>query len=275
MLAETTAPAEEPPESPPIFDPASLSEVVYASVESAVFEMTAGPSTWNIFSLTNDVIHVYTRNQTLWTGVDLSCVPAASSGILVTPDIVIGAAHNPMGGTIYFVDASNQTYVRNVIVGGIVILDTDLYIARLSEPLQINIIPAKVLPLSAYSGGTVNFTLPAFSHRRVLVAFTNQFRTLRIANMMGLLLNMAVLKATAFESWYSPLISGDSGCACFMIIDGQVVVCGCWYGSNRLDYSNGPSISSYIPQINAAIASLGSVTSLTEIDLSAYSSYQQ
>lgn len=274
MEAEPPAPPPNP--DPP--DPASLTEIVRAEFVSDVDALAPGFETWDLFSSVDDNNRIYTRNPNLWTEVDPSCVPVASSGVLVTPDILIHAEHSRPSGTIYFTDTGNQTYSRQII-GGVGIENTDLFISRLSLVLPVSVVPAKVLPLSAYPGGSasgnpVKITNDSMLTRRFPVAFTNQFRTLRIGEVLTLNFNALVTKSEAeFTEWYSPVIGNDSGFACLMIIDGQAVAIGCWYSSNQSSSSNAPSISSYIPEINAAIAALGSLTTLTLIDLSAYPDY--
>lgn len=265
MVADQPAPEPAP-------DPLSLAEVVRTETVNATAALVAGPENQDIFSSADDANHAYARNQSLWADADLSCIPVASSGVLVTPDILIHAAHNPSSGTIYFVDASNQTHARQ-IGAGVGITDTDLFISRLSAPLPASVIPAKVLPLSAYVGPSVKLTTASLVARRLLAAFTRQSRTLHIATAIWIQPNSDVVRAAGFESWYAPIVGGDSGYPCLLIIDGQAVALCCWYQSDGSLYSYGPSISSYIPQINAAIASLGSSTSLNEIDLSAYPNY--
>ena len=148
--------------SPP--PPGDLANNILLATAEKVSGKTPSPATINLFSSVDDTAHIYTRNAGLWaSGIDLSCVPAYSSGggasangVLVAPDILIQAAHDHPSGTFYFCSADNQVFSADV-VGGQQIGSTDLWVSRLSAQMPASIKPAKVLPISAYTGGSVKF----------------------------------------------------------------------------------------------------------------------
>jgi hypothetical protein len=64
------------------------------------------------------------------------------------------------------------------------------------------------------------------------------------------------------------VVVGDSGSPLFIVINDELVLINCWYYA----YS-GPFVTNYYSDINAAMTSLGGGYSLTDIDLSSFTSY--
>lgn len=250
---------------------------MYSAISNAVDGLTPGVGTLSLFSSADDGNHAYLRNSSLWSSANLTCIPVLSSssgyklgGVLVTPDILIQANHGHATGIIYFVDASNVTHSRTV-VGGANIAGTDIYVARLNSPLPAGIVPAKVFQANVFPD---KITSDSMLNRYVPVMFSDQHRTLRVGELVGLNSYAVVVESeTEFQQWYSPVVGGDSGSAVLASVNGETVALGVWYGSNLTTLAIAPNLSNYIAQINAAITSLGSATSLAEIDLSAYPDY--
>jgi len=260
-----------------------LAGAIFSRVTGAISGLTPSPENYNLYSSRDDASKIYERNTALWlSGVtNLSCIPVYCSstgpsfnGVLVAPDILIQANHAHGSGTIYFVSDSNIVYSRSVL-NGTQIGSTDLFITRLSSPLPNAIVPAKVLPVSAYSGSPRNILMDSVFAQHVLSVYTNQFATLRVGEVDVLSVDFGVHKPAdpSLAQWYSPLIGGDSGSPAFVVVDNELVATATWFKSDQSTFSDGPPISDYISDINAAITALGSAYSLTVKDLSAYPTY--
>ncbi len=258
----------------------NLATSVSASMIGRIQGLTPNTGTYNLYSVSNDASRSYTRNSSLWASdVDWSCIPVneGGGGVLVTPDILIQANHSHYAGNIYFVDSNNVTYSGSII-SGVNIPNTDIFVAKLSSSIHRNIKPAQILPTSSFSGsnGNVNITTSDVNNRSLMSAFTNQFRTLKIGLVYTLLFGDAgviTAQTPPLSNWYSAVIGGDSGSPFFIIIDGKPIVLGVWYESDLSSLSLAPFISSYITDINTAIISLGSTSSLSTINLNGYQTY--
>ena len=267
------------PKSPP---PGDLASRIIFSVVGDITGKTVSPATLDIFSSADDVGRIYVRNTSLWSsGIDLTCIPASSTGggssfngVLVAPDILIQANHSHYSGTFYFCDPNNAVFSA-VVISGQQVGSTDIWVSRLSAPLPGSIKPAKVLPVSAYTGGAVNILQTDVVNQYMLCAFSSEDRTVQVGRLSGLQIFVGVMKCdyAPADIWYSPVVGGDSGSPVFLFIDGEAVALCTWYQSNMVKYSVGPSISENVTGINAAISALGSGYQLATKDLSSYSNY--
>lgn len=235
-----------------------------------------GPNNLNLYNSADDSGNVYSRNGSLWIPADFTCIPVASSsngaefnGVLVTPDILIQAAHAHSTGTIYFVAPDNTVHSRTII--GTSNPTGDILVARLDSPLPAEIKPALILP-SDYAS---KLPLDHLSTQFALSVYTGQAREINIGSVTQFTSLVHVIKPDndVVQPWYSPVQSGGSGAPAFFVIDGQTVALGVWSGSNFTDLAECPGLHVFSSQINAAIISLGSATQMTEIDLSAYPDY--
>lgn len=258
------------------FTSTSLANEMSSSLSARINGLTPSSTTYNIYSASNDSTHVYTRNTNLFASdIDLTAIPVASSsygsrfnGILVAPDILIQAHHMHSGGTIYFVDNSNNVTSRTVI-SSTQISGTDIQVARLSSDVAAGITPVPVLDSATFITYITNTA--RISSFDIPVVFTNQFRTLRISRFIGDYSNLADLYSpneSNFNPWYSVPISGDSGSPALAFINGEAVLVGTWYTPTSVS-----NVKNYITQINTAITSLGSPYSLTTVDLSGFPTY--
>lgn len=251
----------------------SLAGYLDSTTTARVQSLSPSATTYNIFSSTDDTNHLYTRNTSLWaSSTDLTSIPASKDGqldkgILVAPDILISAWHAcGAGRTVYFVDGSNSVSSRTV--SSVTLVDTDICVNKLSSDVPASIHPAKVFPANFYPNKVTSAILP---YKVVPVAYTNQYRTLRIGALTNYATWTTVVQATTtstYNGWYSSVISGDSGNAVVAFVNGQTVAVGTWYtgGSSSI-------ISNWITQINTAMTGLGSAYSLTQIDLSGFPTY--
>ncbi len=246
-------------------------------IDTRILGKTPSATTYDIYSARNDSTHTYTRNVNMFAAdVDLTCIPVLSGainssqtmGILVAPDIMIQANHSHPSGTMYFVKNDNTTVSRNII-SGTRIGTTDIWVAKLDSDVPAGITPCKVFSSTAF---TNSISPTALSYIQPPLIFTNQFRTLRIGNLIYNTEFPTMIytfqKTGDYHDWYSIAVGGDSGSPLLALVNNQAVLLGLWYGNTSV-----PNVSSYITQINTAMASLGSVNSLSTVDLSGFQTF--
>lgn len=221
----------------------------------------------------------YTRNPNCWlTSVDLTPIAAWNSETaaygnswrgqtLVSPRHYIGAAHWPVsvGTTLHFVTSANAVVARTV-TGIQDISGTDIRVGVLNADVPGTIDFARVLPANWAT------KLPTLSLFGVPVCSTDQSYTASCRLLVGLSTNVVCAPPTAANqmSFYKPAISGDSGSPCFMIVANKMVLLCAWLGGGG---GLGPSITHNRTAINAAMTALGGGYQLTDVNLSAYTSY--
>lgn len=260
-------------------------ELVYSVSESIIrlIENTTPTTTsYRLFSSVNNDTKIYSRNDNLWltSSIDVTCIPAITGnettfdGVLIAPDILLQANHAHTNGMTYFVNRNNQTFSSS-IVSGSQVGTTDIWISRLNPPLTSSIRPAKILPSSSFYGNNRQILDEHLDNRTIPSVFTNQYKEMFIGSIFRLSGSVFIVKPTANNliPWYSPIIGGDSGASFFMLINDELVVLGTWFASNFSSLSTGPSVSSYESQINQVIASLGSTSSLSIVNLSKFLTY--
>jgi hypothetical protein len=234
---------------------------------------TTQSGTQSLYSSVDDVNAVYVRNTNLFTSVDLTCIPVWNSwyanmegvgnrynGVLVTPQHLLVANHaHSHGGTVRFVDNSNNTVTATIASDSGPISGTDLCVLTLTSPVSSAITPASVLP------STFRSQLPQAGYGYPTI-FTNQNRLLLVGDLISDTGSLTVLQSTdgTRGAWWIAPIYGDSGSACGMIIDGQFVALTQWFTAG-----GGPIDADNITAINAVMTGY----SLTEFDLSAYTSF--
>jgi len=244
-------------------------------------ESASTPSTqMPIFSSYNHATPTYTRNATIWTSsIDLTCISPWNSnagqnkcGTLVSPRHFIYANHYtyPNGTTVRFVDNSNNVVDRTVTSQQRIGL-TDIQVGVLDSDVSGGISFAKVLP----TGWAVKMPSLDGANGYVLPALhTDQTNKIICANLSNLSAAFAYSTLPDATNWpaRNPLgktvIVGDSGSPLFIVINDELVLINCWYYA----YS-GPFVTNYYSDINAAMTSLGGGYSLTDIDLSSFTSY--
>jgi hypothetical protein len=277
----------------------SLASSTYASTSVLISGLSPSTSIQNIYSATDYVNHVFTRNPSLFIPYDITAIPACIGtggscsttgvGILISPDIMLCAYHvacSP-GDTEYFVTATG-TVVTDTVTAGIQINSSstfpsnDVYIARLSTPLiGYNITPAYVFPLSAFQVGTStgNYqSTTAINADQIPAYAVRQNQQISIGTLssidgtFGLSYDPVNNTSSTFHSWGQAIIGGDSGTPVFTVVNGKVVALFAMSGTSA-GVGSGIWEASYKILIAAAITSLGSSYQPTEINLNAYPTY--
>ena len=241
-----------------------------------------------MFSTQDHLTPVYVRNVDCWGSGFASALTAISpwnsqlgvfySGILVSPRHVIFATHfMPMPGAVLrFITADNVVIERTL--SALVSLSQteayypDLSVGKLDSDVPGTIAFACVLP------STWEIKLPSLVSYPVLCANTDQEEHLHVRELRNMPTSTSPKIEANFRKpvgtlrgeFYEDVVSGDSGNPAFMIINGQLVLLTVWRGGGG---GAGTSVYAFKSAINSAMASLGGGYSLTDADLSGFTSY--
>jgi hypothetical protein len=222
----------------------------------------------------------YTRNANSWlTGVDMTPVSTWNSETaaygntwrgqtLISPRHYIGAAHWAVstGTVLHFVTSANAVVSRTV-TGRQIIAGTDIIVGVLDSDVPGTIAFARVLP-DAWAP-----KLPTLSLFPYPVVSLNQGQEASIRELASLASSYVVCQAPQLasrQSFYDAAISGDSGSPCFFIVNNAMVLLTTWYSGGG---GAGPFITAYRTQINAAMAALGGGYTLTDVNLSGFTTF--
>lgn len=226
----------------------------------------------------------YTRNPQSWvSGVNMTPVAVWNSETaaygnswrgqtLVSPRHYIGAAHWPVsvGTVLHFITSANVVVARTVTARQ-VISGTDITVGVLDSDVPGTIGFARVLPAAwAAKLPTISSSFP------VPVVKLNQAQ-------QALLVDLAALGSGGFDgvkcqvptasdrvSFYGRSLTGDSGSPVFAVVNDTMVLLCALYGGEA---GNGPFVTAYRTEINAAMTALGGGYQLTDVALSAFTSY--
>lgn len=238
------------------------------------------PTTLNrsLYSEISDFSGTYVRNSSILTGnLDLTCIPVWNSvtgngkftGVLISRGVLLTAEHiedfypsYKVGMSFRFVTNTNEVITRTVSAihkAGNGLNDTELM--AFSEDLPESISICKVLPKTASS----TYAPKAFSWGfGVPCIYCRQNRQIYVGSYYS---NNIQLNNN-YPLWYFSPIAGDSGTGAFLVINNHLVVLWTW-----MTPSYGPSISMYYDDINTRINILKPGQSLTDIDLSGFSTF--
>jgi hypothetical protein len=241
-----------------------------------------------IFSAIDHATPGYTRNAGCWAaGIDLTPIAVYNStsgdarrgAVLISPRHVLMAEHYPVGdgATIRFVDAANNVIARTISdhenIGPANSADdylTDLRVGLLSSDVS-GITPVKVLP-SDYADympshdGVIGSNIPILALDQQMHAIVDELYRVGAGGQRVLTVNPDDDLRSEFVEG---LVTGDSGQGGFLVNDGALILLTTWtYG-----WGSGPSVTYLATEINAAMTSLGGGYTLTEADLSGFTSY--
>lgn len=224
----------------------------------------------------------YTRGTACWVaGVDMTPVAVWNSEsapygtlrgfTLVSPRHYIAAAHwtVPVGTTVHFLTSANAIVSRTVQAIQTV-PDTDICVGLLDSDVPGTIDFARVLPdsWSAKLPTLSTISLPCASiDQRLRVHYRD------VVSLGSLVMCGQPMAAPVPNPAYYPVISGDSGFPVFLIIGNKMVLLGCWYGSGIYGGGSAPFLTHHRTAVNAAMAGLGGGYSLTDVDLSSYTTF--
>lgn len=268
------------------FAAGSLAAHATAEVDARIVGLTPGAAL-PIFTTQNHGAGTYTRNTGTWPAdiaAKLTCISPWNSageayyaGTAISPLHIIFAAHYeiPVGATIRFIAADNTVITRTMIAKGThpsyVPHFPDLTVGQLDSALPGTITPCKILPdnWAAKLPGlaTGKTALPALcldQEEKALI--TDLFTLTDRADFTAPYL----INAAARVPYHETKITGDSGNPAFLIINDELVLLTVWtYGGA----GGGTAIQPQRAAINALMASLGGGYTLTDADLSSFTSY--
>jgi len=255
------------------YNTGSLAQHCSNYIDSSI--LTATPvSAMPIFSTIDNSNAIYVRNTLCWANsADLTCISpwnnntgTEKSGTLISPQHIIFANHftYPNGTILRFVDNTNNV-VNATLSTQAQVGSTDIQIGLLTTPILSTISYAKILPktIANYLPSlSYNYTIPTLS--------TNQFKQAIVDDLAQLTMaaQFKVPQNSTRKSFYTNIISGDSGSPSFLIINNQLVLITCWTLA-----SEGPSLIDNYDSINATMSALGGGYQLTDISLNSFNTY--
>ena len=174
----------------------------------------------------------FTPNPDFWAkGVDFSCASMWNSqsgstraGTAVSPRHVVFAAHYPIspGTRISFMGTDGAVHTRTLKAANRV-SSTDLMVGALDKDLPQSVHPAFVLPADyeRYIGNGTGLPTVTFDYEeKALVADLNGIRRGRGSESAGSHFPVSATRRLFGE----PLIVGDSGNPCFLVINEDVIL---------------------------------------------------
>lgn len=259
-----------------------------AGVESTIDSLLTGKTAsvaLPIFSAQNHTAGVYVRNVNCWaSGVDLTPISpwnssggAYNAGILISPRHVLFATHYlpATGCTMRFVKADNTVVTRTLTALQSLTTTADYYpdltVGVLDSDVPAGIGFARVLPDNWAS------YLPTLATRPLPTVGTDQEEKLLVrelstlTNPPGARAVYAVPADAQRRAFYEDVVSGDSGNPSCLIVGNQLVLLNLWTFGGA---GQGTSVQAFRTALQAAMTSLGGgYTTLTNIDLSSFTSY--
>lgn len=237
-----------------------------------------------VYTTQDHATSTYVRNPSLWAnGVDLTSISpwnsgggAHQAGIAIAPRYVLFATHYTpgTGSTIRFITNDNVVVTRTLTnIQALTWLSgyyPDLAVGKLDSDLPGTIKPAKVLP--------DNWTtyLPTLATKSVPACCTDQEEKLLVRDLYSMPTSgtksaLFRLPSTAQQRlFYEDVIGGDSSNPACLIVNNELVLLTCWTGGGG---GSGTSVQGFRSEINAAITTLGGGATLTNIDLSGFTTF--
>ena len=238
--------------------------------------------TQDILSYQNWGTNIYTRNTDnalQAAGVNLTgiSVPSWMSSLnqqqlyatAISPLHILSSAHwHPsIGQSLYFVDESNRSISRQVVSeqqikdpnGGI----TDLWVAKLSSALPVQIKHFKVLPAN-YKSILQNIPsgIPAWICQGGVILQSSLWTATDVDDLAGYQPNpskgfdVSFIKHSGVYSNWNPIRQGGSGSPMFIVIDNEPVLISILHYMRGIEALGGPSVADLTVQINSAMATL-------------------
>lgn len=232
-----------------------------------------------IFSIQDHTNGIYIRNTSCWAySLDLTCISpwnsyggAYRAGTLISPRHIALANHYgiPSGSTIRFITTDNQIITRTVGSSLQPAGYNDIKIAVLDSDVPSSISFAKVLPANwaSYLPGLA-FGVPTIFTDQEEKALINVWKNMPNEDTHKVYF---VSPTDAYEhrlALYEPVVGGDSGNPCFIIVNGELVLLTTWWSVNT-----GSFYTDFIDAINTVMTTLGGGYQLTQVDLSSFPTY--
>lgn len=264
----------------------SLGAQMDSAIDSLVAASgTAGlPASLAMFSTISGT--TYVRNASCWltgTGIDLTgmspCNSGAGSGgatnyagTLVSPRHLIFANHyHPGNGAVIRFIKSDGTIINRTLIDQRQVGTTDIQVGILDSdvPAGIGFYPVAPSNLNNYASDHQLWPIPLITTDQQKSIYINE-----VNKIEGGYVWMTAPSSSSRKPFTHLAIGGDSGSPCFYLVNGRLVLAGCYY------YSIGiPDLSAYGSAINSAMHALSQSASastdyqLTVADMSNFTSY--
>lgn len=238
-----------------------------------------------IYSVQDHASGTYVRNTACWGAtIDLTpCSPWNSgggshqAGTLITPRHVLFAAHYQpgVGSTIRFIKSDN-TVVTRTLTNMLSLTQSasyypDFTVGKLDSDVPAGIAFCRVLPDAwAAKLPTLGYGAPIVS-----VGLDQEEKLLTRETMVitGSPYNLVQMRQPANSTraqWFENVIGGDSGNPGCLVINDKLVLLTVWTTGGG---GAGTSVVSFKTQLNAALTTLGGGYTLTDVDLSGFTSF--
>lgn len=231
-----------------------------------------------MYSVRDHATGTYTRNPAFWgweaaAASAWSAIPVRWSGdatqtrggTLIAPDIFATASHHAptIGSTYTYAEAGGTLHVRTVTQLR-QIANTDLTIGRLDSPLPAEIPPMPIFPgIADYadkSEGSPLYRVPMIGLDKNLRAHVRDF-VAQSSSEAPLLPDRVAA--------YRQLVNGDSASAALLADGTNLIYLWGWYTTR-----GGVPAGHYATEVAAAIVDMGSASTITIYDVSAYPDYK-
>lgn len=242
-----------------------------------------------LFSTQDHAAPTYVRNVNCWGASFAVALTAVSpwnsqggpfySGILVSPRHVMFATHfaPSAGATIRFVTVDNVVVTRTLSAVTALTQSQayypDLTVGLLDSDVPGTIAFARVLP-SAWATKLPSLsaanTVPCISTDQEEKLLAREMTALPSSTSPYALLTMMMPADAQRRAFYEDIVGGDSGNPACLVINGQLVVLTCWTSGGS---GSGSSVLAFKSALNTAMTTLGGGYTLTDADLSAFTSY--
>lgn len=205
----------------------------------------------------------------MWGG---GCERRNLAGVAISPRHVLCSHHYgiPTGTTLYFLGPKSGVVGRKVVASDCVAQVTDLRVCLLDEDLPRDITPLKTLP--------ENYADYLGDGKGLKSATMNQYRELIVQQLAAIpstenrtrLLSAMKPKEAEDAAKYKSIISGDSGCPRFLIINGEpILISLMWHGGS----GSGVFIPHFRREIQNTMNRLAKGCELGEVSLAALPLY--
>lgn len=242
-----------------------------------------------VFSTQDHATPTYVRNVDCWGASFASALTAISpwnsqggpyyAGILVSPRHVVFATHfmPAAGATIRFITTGNVVITRTLSAVTALTQSQayypDLAVGKLDSDVPGTIAFARVLPsgwtakLPSLSAATAVPCIGLDQEEKLLV---KELAILPSATSPWAQVTMMMPANAQRRAFYEDIVGGDSGNPACLVVNGQLVLLTCWTSGGA---GSGSSVYAFKSALNAAMTSLGGGYTLTDADLSGFTSY--
>lgn len=248
-----------------------LSSHIGSEVDGRINGVSGSASTKSLWQSRGNDVGGWVRNQNVWTNnggaIDWTGLSPwndgyyVHGGTLITPRNIVYASHYKIGvgKKVVFVDSQNNVVVRTLVASQNA--GDDIEVGLLDSDVPSNIVYYPIVSASEFDsrlGTKIDLPLVLFNKNdNVLIADISMWSSKQIGHNKPTSSKRAEFAET--------LITGDSGRAGFVIIDGKPVLVLTHHFS-----TSGPDYSNFYNEINSTLDSLGGGYHITTYNLDCF-----